>query len=125
MVNFPANAADAVRDLVFDGAVIAVGGFGLCGIPEALKKVLEQIPANAHPMDVMRTGCSALPRATASMVTVMVARVPSVCMSRLRKAFLNEAADGAGLGQPRAAAGAGGTGADGQLSRGIGAEAGS
>ena len=33
MVNFPANAADAVRDLVFDGAVIAVGGFGLGGNP--------------------------------------------------------------------------------------------
>ena len=29
-------------------------------IPEALKKVLEQIPANAHPMDIMRTGCSML-----------------------------------------------------------------
>lgn len=29
-------------------------------LPEALKKVLEQIPANAHPMDVMRTGCSML-----------------------------------------------------------------
>lgn len=32
----------------------------LRGLPEALKKVLEQIPANAHPMDVMRTGCSML-----------------------------------------------------------------
>lgn len=32
----------------------------LRGIPDALKKVLEQIPANAHPMDVMRTGCSML-----------------------------------------------------------------
>ena len=32
----------------------------LRGIPGALKKVLEQIPANAHPMDVMRTGCSML-----------------------------------------------------------------
>ena len=29
-------------------------------IPEALKRVLEQIPASAHPMDVMRTGCSML-----------------------------------------------------------------
>lgn len=29
-------------------------------IPEALKRVLEQIPATAHPMDVMRTGCSML-----------------------------------------------------------------
>jgi len=32
----------------------------LRGLPEALKKVLEHIPANAHPMDVMRTGCSVL-----------------------------------------------------------------
>ncbi|MGF2735013.1 bifunctional 2-methylcitrate synthase/citrate synthase [Marinobacter sp. DUT-1] len=29
-------------------------------LPEALKTVLEQIPRNAHPMDVMRTGCSML-----------------------------------------------------------------
>ncbi len=26
-------------------------------LPEALKAVLERIPASAHPMDVMRTGC--------------------------------------------------------------------
>ena len=32
----------------------------LRGIPESLKKVLEQIPSSAHPMDVMRTGCSML-----------------------------------------------------------------
>jgi len=32
----------------------------LRGLPDALTKVLEQIPANAHPMDVMRTGCSML-----------------------------------------------------------------
>lgn len=30
------------------------------GLPEALKKVLELIPADTHPMDVMRTGCSML-----------------------------------------------------------------
>src|SRR5215470_15180753 len=30
------------------------------GLPPGLKTVLEQIPAAAHPMDVMRTGCSAL-----------------------------------------------------------------
>lgn len=29
-------------------------------MPDALKTVLEQIPADAHPMDVMRTGCSML-----------------------------------------------------------------
>lgn len=33
---------------------------GMRGLPDALKKVLEQIPADAHPMDVMRTGCSML-----------------------------------------------------------------
>ncbi|GHA60882.1 2-methylcitrate synthase [Photobacterium aphoticum] len=33
---------------------------GYRGLPLALKAVLEQIPANAHPMDVMRTGCSML-----------------------------------------------------------------
>ncbi|MBA2655102.1 MAG: 2-methylcitrate synthase [Gammaproteobacteria bacterium] len=32
----------------------------LRALPEALKKVLELIPANAHPMDVLRTGCSVL-----------------------------------------------------------------
>ncbi len=33
---------------------------GLRELPQALKDVLERIPANAHPMDVMRTGCSML-----------------------------------------------------------------
>src|SRR5262245_2947878 len=32
----------------------------LRGLPTAVKTVLEQIPASAHPMDVLRTGCSAL-----------------------------------------------------------------
>ena len=30
------------------------------GLPRALRAVLEQIPAGAHPMDVLRTGCSML-----------------------------------------------------------------
>ncbi|MEM7264798.1 MAG: citrate/2-methylcitrate synthase, partial [Pseudomonadota bacterium] len=30
------------------------------GLPTALKEVLERIPKNAHPMDVLRTGCSML-----------------------------------------------------------------
>lgn len=30
------------------------------GLPAGLKTVLEQIPRDAHPMDVLRTGCSAL-----------------------------------------------------------------
>jgi len=33
---------------------------GLRGLPQTLKEVLERIPADAHPMDVMRTGCSFL-----------------------------------------------------------------
>ena len=32
----------------------------LRGLPAVVRSVLEQIPAGAHPMDVMRTGCSAL-----------------------------------------------------------------
>jgi 2-methylcitrate synthase len=34
--------------------------FQLRGLPAVVRNVLEQIPAGAHPMDVMRTGCSAL-----------------------------------------------------------------
>ena len=30
------SAADALKDIVKDGQLLAVGGFGLCGIPEAL-----------------------------------------------------------------------------------------
>src|SRR4051795_8105444 len=33
---------------------------GLRALPEPLKKALEQLPRSAHPMDVMRTGCSVL-----------------------------------------------------------------
>ncbi len=33
---------------------------GLRGLPQALREVLERIPASTHPMDVMRTGCSML-----------------------------------------------------------------
>ena len=33
---------------------------GMRGLPDALKDVLERIPKNAHPMDVLRTGCSML-----------------------------------------------------------------
>ena len=32
----------------------------LRGLPETVRQVLEQLPASAHPMDVMRTGASAL-----------------------------------------------------------------
>jgi 2-methylcitrate synthase len=33
---------------------------GLRGLPQPLKDVLERIPSDAHPMDVLRTGCSML-----------------------------------------------------------------
>src|SRR6185436_18961363 len=32
----------------------------LRGLPAPLKNVLEQLPATTHPMDVLRTGCSAI-----------------------------------------------------------------
>ena len=32
---FP-SAAEAIKGVVKDGQLMAVGGFGLCGIPEAL-----------------------------------------------------------------------------------------
>ncbi len=32
----------------------------LRGIPEAIKRILETIPPSAHPLEVLRTGCSAL-----------------------------------------------------------------
>jgi 2-methylcitrate synthase len=33
---------------------------GLRRLPEELRNILEQVPGGAHPMDVLRTGCSAL-----------------------------------------------------------------
>ncbi|EXF57716.1 3-oxoacid CoA-transferase, A subunit [Acinetobacter sp. 1294596] len=36
------SASDALKDIVQDGQQIAVGGFGLCGIPEALISALEE-----------------------------------------------------------------------------------
>ena len=61
----------------------------LRGLPDALKRVLEQIPATAHPMDVVRTGVSALgtmePEAEAYEITAareladrLVACLPSI-----------------------------------------------
>lgn len=39
------NADAALRDIVKDGQTLAVGGFGLCGIPEALIEALKQTGA--------------------------------------------------------------------------------
>ena len=36
------SAAAALADIVRDGQTIAVGGFGLCGIPEALIAALRE-----------------------------------------------------------------------------------
>src|SRR4051812_38435492 len=33
---------------------------GLRSLPPGLARILEELPRNAHPMDVLRTGCSAL-----------------------------------------------------------------
>lgn len=33
---------------------------GMRGLPQALREVLERVPKDAHPMDVLRTGCSFL-----------------------------------------------------------------
>jgi acyl CoA:acetate/3-ketoacid CoA transferase len=38
---FP-SAEAALQDIVADGQLMAVGGFGLCGIPEALIDALDQ-----------------------------------------------------------------------------------
>lgn len=40
------NAALALQDVVKNGQTIAVGGFGLCGIPEALIEALKQTGVN-------------------------------------------------------------------------------
>ncbi|NDA84385.1 MAG: succinyl-CoA--3-ketoacid-CoA transferase, partial [Burkholderiaceae bacterium] len=39
---FP-NARAALEDIMKDGQTIAVGGFGLCGIPEALIAAVKEL----------------------------------------------------------------------------------
>jgi 2-methylcitrate synthase len=59
---------EEVAHLLIHGALPSVGELeefrgrlrSLRGLPAPLKTVLEQLPASAHPMDVLRTGCSAL-----------------------------------------------------------------
>lgn len=41
-----ASAREALQDIVQDGQTIAVGGFGLCGIPEALIEALRDTGVN-------------------------------------------------------------------------------
>lgn len=59
---------EEVAYLIFDGELPTQAQLadyrsklqGLRALPTALKEVLERIPASAHPMDVLRTGCSML-----------------------------------------------------------------
>src|SRR6185503_15552742 len=61
---------------------------GLRGLPSALKTILEQLPANTHPMDVLRTGCSALgclepetsPRDQLQIANRLLAAFPSMLL---------------------------------------------
>jgi len=60
----------------------------LRGLPSPLKTVLEQLPANTHPMDVLRTGCSALgclepeasPRDQLQIANRLLASFPSMLL---------------------------------------------
>jgi len=57
-------------------------------LPEALKKVLEQLPASSHPMDILRTGCSVMgslepeknSSQAAAIATRLIATVPAMLM---------------------------------------------
>ena len=46
------DAAAALADIVADGQTFAVGGFGLCGIPEALIAALQEGEIYAAGLDV-------------------------------------------------------------------------
>ena len=48
---FP-SAAKALEGVVADGQLLAVGGFGLCGIPEALIDALRHGPLGGAALDV-------------------------------------------------------------------------
>jgi 2-methylcitrate synthase len=63
-----ATCFEEVAHLLIHGELPSEGGLslykeklaGLRGLPGDLRAVLEEVPAGAHPMDVMRTGASAL-----------------------------------------------------------------
>jgi acyl CoA:acetate/3-ketoacid CoA transferase alpha subunit len=50
------SAADALQDIVKDGQTFAVGGFGLCGIPEALIATLKETGQTTH-LYFQQCGC--------------------------------------------------------------------
>ena len=59
----------------------------LRSLPQPLREVLERIPADAHPMDVMRTGCSFLGNIEpegdfSTSAAPSGARVPTTCARR-------------------------------------------
>ena len=61
---------------------------GLRSLPQALKEVLERIPADAHPMDVIRTGCSMLGNLEQEDTAVMgVFPTQEECIDRMLACF--------------------------------------
>lgn len=61
---------------------------GLRSLPSELKTVLEQIPKDAHPMDVIRTGCSMLGNLEQEDTTVMGAfPTQEACVDRMLACF--------------------------------------
>ncbi len=58
----------------------------LRGLPDGLKVILEQVPGAAHPMDVLRTGCSALgtiERETSESGSVQIADRLTACFGSM------------------------------------------
>ena len=53
---FP-SAAEALKGVVADGQLLAVGGFGLCGIPEALIDALRDSGAQKPNSHFQQCGC--------------------------------------------------------------------
>ncbi len=70
-------------------------------LPEAVRGIMQRLPGHAHPMDVLRTGCSALgavgpvvdPAAMVDAADTLLAQLPAVI-----GAWRGAAADGAGAG---------------------------
>ena len=70
-------------------------------LPEAVRDIMQRLPGHAHPMDVLRTGCSALgavapvvdPAAMVDAADTLLAQLPAVI-----GAWRGAAADGTGAG---------------------------